>query len=337
MTERPNDEFARIDLLLEESRSSRFTDPARMVYFAELAQAAAHRLSPDHHSPLVVADTQARVWAELGNAYRLADALDSAEAAFVQSVDALERGSGAPLLAALVADRFAALLCHRRRFDEAFALLDRLSTFYLAAEERHLAGRALVIRGAYEENAGNPQACALYTAKGLELIDSREEPGLLLSAVHNLLSSAADLGHFSLAAEFLPVIRPLYGSDRLNLLRLRWLEGRVAAGLGKTVEAEEAFRAVKAGFAEARLIFPAGLVMLDLALLLDREGRTAEIVPLAEEMLTFFQALQIGREAVVSLLLLRRSCEERAQAAITVPERILTVRRIVLEMERRQR
>src|SRR5882757_11047230 len=100
-----------------------------MFYLAALAQAAAHRLDPHEVRPEVIADTQARVWAELGNAYRLADLLDRAEAAFKSSVDALERGSGDPLLAAQIADRFASLLFHRRHFQEAFTLLDRLAAF----------------------------------------------------------------------------------------------------------------------------------------------------------------------------------------------------------------
>ena len=153
-----------------------------MIYLAELAQAAADRLDPGQVRPEVIADTQARVWAELGNAYRLADLLDRAEAAFKSAVDALDRGSGDPLLAARIADRFASLLAHRRRFPDAFALLDRLATFYVSQGERHLAGRALITRGAYAENAGDPETAIRYTLGGLELIQPERDATLLLSA-----------------------------------------------------------------------------------------------------------------------------------------------------------
>jgi tetratricopeptide (TPR) repeat protein len=327
--------LAAIDRLLAESQASRYQNPLRMIYLAELAQAAVHRLDPLKIGPEAVADTDARVWTELGNAYRLAGLLDRAEMAFEEAVDALERGSGEPLLAAQIADRFASLLAHRRRFPEALALLDRLAAFYAAQGEPHLAGRALIARGAYTENAGDPETAIRYTVGGLERIEPERDATLLLTAVHNLVWSATDLGLDSVVEEFLPRIRPLYGSDRLNGLRLRWLEGRLAAATGRAADAEAAFGDARAGFAESRLIFPASLVTIDLALLLAQAGRRAEIIPLAEEVLASFSALQVGREAILALLLLRRACEDSGLALAQVAERLLELRRLLTDLERR--
>jgi tetratricopeptide (TPR) repeat protein len=329
-----DDPLATIDLLLAESRSCRYSDPSRMVYLAELAQAAANRLDGLLHAQPVIADVHSRVWAELGNAYRLADELDRAEAAFGQALDAFERGSRRPVLITLIAERFAALLCHRRRFPEALALLERLASHHLAAGHRHLAGRALVIRGAYAENAGDARSCLVDTARGVELLTAGDDPDLLLSAVHNLLSAATDLGHFSLASRFLPRVSPLYGEDRLKRLRLRWLEARIATGLGERAAAEEAFREAREGFAAAGLLFPTGLVTLDLALLLAADGRNAEIASLAEEMVATFQALQVGREGVFSLLLLGRACREGEKTSAAVAEWILELKRSLSELGR---
>jgi tetratricopeptide (TPR) repeat protein len=333
--ELPNDVPAIIERLLAESRDSRYQDPLRMIYLAELAQAAADRLDPREVHPEVIADTLAKVWAELGNAYRLADLMDRAEAAFKTSVDALERGSGDPLLAARISDRFASLLFHRRHFQDAFALLDRLAAFYASRHERHLAGRTLIKRGAFAENAGDPETAIRYTAAGLELVETRLDASLLPSALHNLISAATDLGLYGLAAELLPRIRPLYGAHRLNGLRLRWLEGRLAAGTGQTAEAEAAFSDARAGFAESRLIFPASLVTMDLALLFAQMGRRGEIIPLAEEVMTAFRALQVGREAILALLLLRRACEDTGQELARVVERLVEIRRLLADLEKR--
>ena len=335
MPDLPHDVPYIIECLLAESRDSRYQEPLRMIYLAELAQAAACRLDSRQVHPEVIADTRAAVWAELGNAYRLADLLDRAEAAFTSAVDALDQGSGDPLLAARIADRFTSLLAHRRRFPEAFALLDRLAAFYVSQGESHLAGRALITRGAYSENAGDPETAIRYTLGGLELIQPERDATLLLSAVHNLVWSATDLGLYALAAEFLPRIRSLYGSSRLNGLRLRWLEGRLAAGTGQDAEAEAAFREARAGFAESRLIFPASLVTIDLALLFAQVGRRAEIIPLAEEVVTTFRALQVGREAILALLLLRRACEDTSQTLSRVVERLIEIRRLLADLERR--
>jgi tetratricopeptide (TPR) repeat protein len=331
----PNDVLSIIDSLLAASRASRYHDPLRMIYLAELAQAAANRLDPLQVRPDVIADIHGRVWAELGNAYRLADLLDRAEAAFKSAVDELERGSGDPLLAAQIADRFASLLAHRRRFPEAFALLDRLAAFYAAQGEPHLAGRALITRGAYTENAGDPETAIRYTVGGLARIEPERDATLLLTAVHNLVSAATDLGLYSVVAEFLPRISPLYGSDRLNGLRLRWLEGRLAAATGQADAAEAAFGDARAGFAESRLSFPASLVTIDLALLFAQEGRRMEIIPLAEEVMATFRALQVGREAILALLLLRRACEDTGQALSRVAERLVEIRRLLADLERR--
>ncbi|MEO6191599.1 MAG: hypothetical protein ABIS20_01200 [Thermoanaerobaculia bacterium] len=305
-----SDELQDIDLLLEESRAHRFSDPERVVYLAELARAAADRLQVSVHGRAAVADTRAKVWTELANAYRLSDELDRAEEALGRAVRHFEEGSRHPDLLARIVDRFATLLCYRRRFDEALALLDRLASFYLARGDRHLAGRTLVTRGLYTENAGEALRAIEFTRRGLELIDPARDPHLLLAGVHNLLWCASALGRYALIERLVPRVRFLYGDDRLNVLRLEWVEARAAFGLGRGEEAERLYEKVRAGFADAGLIFPTSLVSLELALVWLSRGRTSEVALLAGELATAFQGLKVGREVIVSLLLLRRAIEE---------------------------
>jgi tetratricopeptide (TPR) repeat protein len=338
--------MAVVDLLLAASRACRYDDVSRMVYLAELAQGAADRLEAGRHGAAAVADVRARAWAELANAYRLFDRLERAETALERAVECCEAGSGDPTLLALIADRFATLLCHRRRFPEALALLDHLAAFHLSRGEQRLAGRVLVTRGLYTANAGEPERAILHTVEALRLLApyGRDDDALLLAALHNLLWCATELGYVKVVAECLPRVRPLYGTGRLNRLRLRWVEGLVAAGLGDAAAAEDDFQAVRAGFAAAGLAFPAAMVALDLALLWDREGRQAEILTLAEEILASFRALRVSRETVASLMLLRRACEARAECAqraddagVALTERILVVRQALQSLERRPR
>lgn len=338
MAEYPADPMAVVDLLLAASRACRYDDVSRMIYLAELAQRAADRLEAGRHGSAAVADLRARAWAELANAYRLADRLERAEAALEHAVACCEAGSGDQVLLALVADRFATLLCHRRRFPEALALLDCLAAFHLARGERRLAGRTLVARGLYTANAGEPEEAVRHTCEALHLLAPKEDGDLLLAALHNLLWCATELGYVAVVAECLPGVRPLYGAGRLNRLRLRWVEGRVAAGLGDAAAAEADFQAVRAGFAAAGLPFPAAMVALDLALLWDRAGRQAEILPLAEEILASFRALRVSREGIASLLLLRRACEARTEdAGVAITERILVARQALQNLERQPR
>ena len=96
----------------------------------------------------------------------------------------------------------------------------------------------------------------------------------------------------------------------LDLARLRWTEALVAHGLGRTGEAEAAFREVRSVFLEKSKGYDAALVSLDLAVLLTEQGRTAELKHLAAEMLSIFESREIHREATAALILFHRACAE---------------------------
>jgi tetratricopeptide (TPR) repeat protein len=328
------EEFSKIELLLKESRDARYRDPARMVFLGEMALAAAGRLRPSSPGALIeVSDCRARVWAELGNAYRLADRLSLSERAMGRALRHFEEGSHDSRLLALIADRLAALLCHRREFPEAFALLDRLFEYYQASGQLHLAGRTLITRGLYTEYAGVPKQAIALTIQGLDLIAPREDPTLYLAAIHNLLWFSTELGWFEAVDRLLPQVRHLYGRDELNLLRLRWIEGRVAAGIGSNGEAESILREVREGFAAKNLVFPAALVSLDLILGLLPQRRTAEIAELAGEMVFSFKALRAGRETILTLMLLWRASEQDQVSITELKKRVLAARSALRQAE----
>jgi tetratricopeptide (TPR) repeat protein len=334
----PTDQvLATIDFLLTESHKARYHDPSRMVYLAELAQAAANRIDAAALPPKDLADLHARVWAELGNAYRLADFLDHSYAAFGRALDAFERGSGDMQLLSLISNRFASLLCHLRRFEETFELLDRLAAAHAERQEWHLAGRTLILRGAYAANAGDSEGCIYFTSQGLGWITPSEEPTLILNGVHNVLSSAADLGYFSLVAELIPRVRHLYEGLPLQLLQLRWLEGRVAAGLKDFSTARQALEEARKGFSESELVYLTSLVSLDLSFVLADQGLWLEIIPLAENVLESFRALRVGREAMMSLIVLKRACESGAGNAAEIVEQIERLRGILRDWETARR
>lgn len=311
----PADEISRIGILLEGSHARRYDDPREMVHLAELARAAADALDSLVHGRMQVADLRARVWAELGNAYRIADALDLADHALLQAVQCFEEGSRDLKLLALIAERTASLLWHRRRFDDVFLLLRRVTSFYREERDDNLAARVLIELGLVTENSGDPEKALRLNLQALSLLDPKAEPGLCLAGIHNLLLCATEVGFYSLARRLLTEVKPLYGTaeNSLNRLRFRWVEGRVFAGLGEAEAAEATFLDIRNGFLEAGLLFPASMVALDLARLWLTQGRIAEIKELAEELIQSFRALGVGREAILSLILLRRACEaERA-------------------------
>ncbi|MDP9120396.1 MAG: hypothetical protein M3O15_03365 [Acidobacteriota bacterium] len=91
-----------------------------------------------------------------------------------------------------------------------------------------------------------------------------------------------------------------------------WLEGRVAAGLGRPGEGAAAFEQVRQEFRERGMAYDYGLVTLELAALHLAQGRNAEVRELAPQLVWIFEVNGIHREALAALRLFRQAAlEER--------------------------
>jgi tetratricopeptide (TPR) repeat protein len=274
--------------LLAASHDEGFREPARSEQLARIAVAVAERVadispeaalgssSPAPSDPL--AGMRARAWAQLGNALRIRSDLDGAAVAF-RSADALMAAH--PRLGLLdkarIFDLKASLCKDRRHFAEAARLLDRVITIYQRLGQSNLTGRALSQKATLQLCAGDREGCMVLLRRALELIDPHEDPRCYLNARHNLIVALADDDKPREAFALLFHTRPLYLKlgDRMNLLRLRWLEGQVARGLHRLEQAETAFREVRGAFVELGLEYDAALVSLDLAMVFAQQGRRA--------------------------------------------------------------
>jgi tetratricopeptide (TPR) repeat protein len=295
--------------LIARSQACRWQDPEQMVLLAERAVSAAESVDPMEYGRELVADLRARAFAELANAHRVADDLDSAERVLRRAVEHSARGTQDPLLLARIMRLTAALRSAQRRFGEAITLLDACYTIYERHGDRSNAGRALLSKGLYIGYDNDPERAVRFLEAGLSMINPATDPKLVLSAVHNLVGFLADCGRFAEARRILRRARPAYVAegDRLALIKMRWLEGRVAAGLGETDEAEEAFLEVQRDLEQAGLAYHVALVSMDLADIWLQAGRTAEVRELVEGIVSIFRARRIAREALAALLLLREA------------------------------
>ena len=118
-----------------------------MLLLALAARLAAERLDARNLGPGLAADFQARAWVEVGNAHRVNEQFELAEAALGHGQRFLDEGSGDLLLLARLADVKASLRSDQRRLGEALDLLEVVHDLYLRAGDRHLAGRALISKG----------------------------------------------------------------------------------------------------------------------------------------------------------------------------------------------
>jgi len=301
------------ELLLAKSQEACFEDGERAVELAELAQRVVERLEAldDERAGGELRGLSARCWGTLGNAQRVRGNQQAAELAIGQA-ELLVAGEVGDLLdRARVLDWKASLRKDQRRFDESLRLLDRVIGIYRQLGQRHLYGRSLAQKAGVCGEAGDSATAIELLRAALDHIDPREDPRMALGLRHNLIVCLNTTGQHREAFALLFHTRPLYleHGGRVGLLRLRWVEGAVAYGLGRADQAEAAYREVRQGFLEQHLDYDAALASLDLAALYAAQGRTAEVRRLAEEMLPVFTSRRIHREALAALIVFRRAAE----------------------------
>lgn len=282
-----------------------------MVLLAERAVAIAEGLDPMEYGRELAGDLTARAYVELSNAYRVADDLETAERMLRRAVDWSSRGTQDPLLLARIMRLAAALRGSQRRFPEALCLLDAVYTLYERHGDRSNAGRALISKGLYTGYNNDPEGAIRFLYAGIAMINPATDPKLVLSAVHNLVNFLADCGRFDEAHRLLRRSRRAYfaAGDRLNLIKLSWVEGKIYAGLGKLDRAEEAFRKAREEFESLGLSYSVALVSLDLSAVLLEQGKSREGAELVEQMIAIFRSRRVAREALAALLLLKDSLE----------------------------
>ncbi|HSK77829.1 MAG TPA: hypothetical protein VLQ45_15360, partial [Thermoanaerobaculia bacterium] len=97
--------------------------------------------------------------------------------------------------------------------------------------------------------------------------------------------------------------------DRMHLVRLRWLEGKIARELGRLAEAEGALREARDAFVERGIGFDAALVSLDLAMVYALRGESGKVKRLAAEMVPIFESRDVHQEAIAALLIFKEAAE----------------------------
>jgi tetratricopeptide (TPR) repeat protein len=258
-----------------------------------------------------VNDLGARAWSGLGNAQRIRSDFHEAEESFAKAERLLRKGTGDPLEKAHVLLLKSSLRGNQQRFREAFRLLDRVLAIGRKCGDPQLCGKAMIMRGFLLGLANDPEAAIRHLTEGIRDVDPATDSRLLVAAQHNLILFLAESGRYDEAMRLLESARPLYHrvGDRMSLLRLRWLEGKIETALGRFAEAEHLLRDVRKELIERELGFDAALLCLDLANIFTRQGRSAEMRHLAEEMLPVFRSRDIHREAIAALLVFQKAAE----------------------------
>lgn len=320
------------ETLLRKSFEVRYRDPGQMLELSQWALTVAERTPDDRYGLGFVHDMRARAWAELANAHRINESFGEAEKALVRARTLLDEGTGDVLLLARVTDLEASLRSSQRLLDESIGLLDEVHRLYLEAGDRHLAGRALISRGVNLHYRGDAGAAVDLLRQGLALIDPGRGGQLTAIGQEGLLHALVDCGEYREASGLLlrSGLRQAFAGEPLNLLKLRWVEAKIFAGLGKLRRAERVFAEVREGLIRLGQDYDAALVGLDLAAVWLRLGKAAEIRELADEMLETFRLLEVYSQAEAALCFLDKAC----QMDVPLPRIVDVVRNFLTRLQR---
>jgi tetratricopeptide (TPR) repeat protein len=301
------------ELLCRESRRTAPEDADLSIHLGELAVTVADALGdggPAEDRWLY--QLRAYAWAHLGNAHRAQGDLRGADEAFnlsEQWYGAGEESVGDSLgYGPAILGLKASLRSDQRRFAEALVLVDEAVAEYLGGDpdcrDPHLAGRTLVTKSYILNDMGKVESTISTLHEAERLVDPTRDPRLLLCIRHNLLDNLTKAGRYGEAEALLPEVRACCresAGTSLDAIRLTWVEGRIAAGLGRTEEARRIFEEIRQEFTARDMAYDAALVTLELAALYIEEGRTSEVRDLAREMIEVFRAQDVHREALAAL------------------------------------
>ncbi|HEY2737959.1 MAG TPA: hypothetical protein VGK45_06100, partial [Thermoanaerobaculia bacterium] len=327
--------WAWLETILAISFDLRYRDPQQMRFLAWAAVDAAKyfgtaEVNRGRYTPAQLADLRIRALTELANAERIIHQYKDAENALCEAAELAEQGSGDPLLVGRIVDVHASLRMDERKLGDALDLLGHLHRHYSACGETHLAGRALISKGMALHYDDRPREAIESYRQGLAAIDPQRDPKLVDRTNHDLLTALVEAGEFQQARRLhlKSGLAQAFADDELNLLKLRWVEGKIFAGTGKLQKAEQIFTEVQEDLQQRGREYDSVAVGLELAgVLLRQGGREAEVEELAEEALETLKDLPVSNEAVRAVRYLRDACRQRLATAETVRQVVSFLKR----------
>jgi len=317
------------ELLCKESARLTTVHPDRAVESAELAVVIADLLK--EAAPVdcrQLYQLRGYAWAHDGNARRVMGDLRNADESFAIAESWWDAGvAGVGDLHGyepLILDYKASLRIAQRRFPEAFTMLDRMFEIHMGAcreelKDCHLAGRALIKKAMGLVEMGETEAAIQLLQEAEGLVDVQRDPRLYLCLRHNLLCSLTTVSQYEQALQMLPEVSALCRElgHPFDLLRLRWAEARIAAGLGQQDAAIDLFQEVRQEFAARGIAYDAALVTLQLTALYAQKENFADVQRLSLQIAGIFQSQDVPREALAALLFFQKAAErERATAKL---------------------
>ncbi|HEX3554801.1 MAG TPA: helix-turn-helix transcriptional regulator [Thermoanaerobaculia bacterium] len=272
-------------------------------------------------------------WGHIGNARRVATDFDSADEAFVQAWKLWSNSAETEpelLPEWRLLDLEASLRRAQHYFPEALALLERARA---ASDGTPMTvGRILLNKEHVFSQMGDAMGALAALKQAESFVESTGDPHLLFALRFNQADHLCRAKQWGQAAKLLPKVceMAVERGNALELIRVGWLQAKVAAGQGLAEDAISRLEKVSEDFTAHGLPYEAGLSSLDLAVLWLKAGRNAEVAQLAVAMKWIFDAKGIDDAALEALSLF---CAAARQEAATVE----LAQRVIAELEKAER
>jgi hypothetical protein len=271
-------------------------------------------------------------WAHVANARRVANNLAGADEAFGRAWELWRAGAGSD--AELLAERQlfsleASLRRDQLQFSAALELLDQAIA---ANRDQTMIARILLQKGNVFEQMGDSESALAALRQATPFVEASGDARLALCLRFDTANNLVLLARYAEAAELLPQVRAwsVQQANDLDLIRLVWLESRVAAGERRIEEAAAGLEHVRGYFTARELPYDAALSSLDLAVIWLEAGQTRGVKEMAVAMGWIFKAEGIAREALEALKLF---CDAARQESATVE----LTRQVATEIETARR
>jgi transcriptional regulator with XRE-family HTH domain len=288
---------------------------------ASLAVTAA-RLIPG--SPAGRSRALGYAYAHLANAERVCGDLRSAEATLAEAKALWAAGAdaGAP------------------------GLLNGVWIIWIEAALRHIQGRPqtalLAIEEALAADQGDLRGRLLYTkARIMEALDRFDESTALLREAARCIELAGDprfglgvtiqlavnlweQGEIGEAEAYLPEVERFAAAvdQEPDWIRVRWLQGRIAAGRDRFDDARTRFEQVRRYFEMHGVAYDFSVVSLELSLVLLKIGQPAEVRRVSSDLIGIFCYQGLPENALAALHLFCEAVRQE-EATIELTERVL--------------
>ncbi len=305
--------WAVCEALCAASEQAAPADAKRSLHLARLACVVAENARDvEGWRPLL----QAYAAAFLGNAWRVAGDLNASDRAFEAVHRFLkEPVAGAPEL--LDEGRRIDLEASLRRAQGNFEAALALHGEALEKTPQAKSGYILLAKSATLHQMGDDEGARAILRQAILLVSRSREPRLLSVTYFNLVASLLQAGKSEDAAALLPEVRELAVQLRndLDVARVRWLEGRIAAARGELELAAEAIGEAYHEFDRRGIAYDSAVAGLHLAEIFLRLGRPAAVKELAGSSGAVLGSQGVAGGAHAAWLLF---CEAVEQEAVSI-------------------